>query len=419
MALNAAQLRAIASVGNGNNVVIAGAAGTGKSHLIKAIVDMHPSALVTAMTGNAAVGVNGKTLHSALGIGLANGQPSALARRNSEMAPLIRSAKIIVVDEASMMSASLFEFVDAYLRTLLERHSTLWGGLQVVLVGDMLQLPPVADPASLERNKFFFESGAFEAAVFDVIVLTENFRQSGDGDFQQLLSRVAMGTPSDQDIEALKTCVKPVEDKTSMHIFNTRSNVASHNSRMLAALKGDPVCYKRTFNAVPLRTAYASRIQHLVTKAIAATATRFEEVLSVKVGARVMTTANVQGQYANGQTGCVTRASDDAITVKLDCGRVVNVMRMTVRTDERGLGHVTVTQFPVILAYALTAHRVQGLTLSRIVASVNHTIFSAAQAYVTLSRCRRLSDITLTSFNPAGIYALDSAKEFYKRHMSS
>lgn len=146
---------------------------------------------------------------------------------------------------------------------------------------------------------------------------------------------------------------------------------------------------------------------------IAGTLSRFEPKLTLKVGAYVMATVNLRGLFYNGMTGRVLDINDDTVKVKFDTGSVVFVERAEFTFDQDNIGSVTISQFPLILAYAFTAHRVQGLTLPRIVAQLGSDVFAPGQAYVILSRCRELSKLTLTSFVPDCVFAVPDAVKFY------
>ena len=414
MSLNKLQLEAISALRSGKNVVVAGAAGTGKSHLIKEITALFQKALITGMTGNAAYNIGGQTLHSTLKIGLATDNPRDSASRHRKvMEPIFRDSKLVIVDESSMMSDKLFEFIDIYLREVM-RRDCLWGGMQMILVGDMLQLPPVE--RGNVAGRFFFESPKFKPEDFEVIVLTENFRQSGDVEFRCILDRIAMGEHTDEDIKTLESCIKPVTDKNSTHIFNLRYQVDSHNDEMLAKVDTKPETFKLRVIDNTKSGSNPLKVREMIDKAIKATETRFKGSLTLKTGAFVMTTANCRGKYVNGTSGVVTKLTDSLIDVKLKDGSTIQVERLSIKFDDRYLGTIFINQFPLILAYAITAHRSQGLTLDSLVASVDKTTFAPAQAYVTLSRCRKMEDITLGSIDTRSIFAQESAKDFYKTY---
>lgn len=410
--LNKEQISVIEAIKSGKNVVVAGAAGTGKSACIETIRREFPNSIISAMTGSAAanIGGNSKTLHSAIGLGLGLDSAATLAKRNSFMYQMIRDARVLVIDEASMLSAELFEKIDDYLRILMNRNEP-FGKIQIVLIGDMRQLPPVSKTAS--TDKFFFESERFSQCGFETIVLEQNYRQKSDPVYQRILNHASVGELTKEDISALYKRVIPdadVDDAT--YIYSLRCDVAKRNSIMMQRLAGTTIRIRQIIEDKTHRTSHKTRVKYLMERAIKAASARFDEVLEIKVGAYVMLTVNVEGQFYNGTTGHVVNVAHDSILIRTRTGRVIDVGRYDLKTEEPGVGAVIVSQFPMILAYAFTAHRVQGLTLDKIVVDASK-VFSPAQVYVMLSRTKSLDGLIMTKFIPKCVFASEKAKKFY------
>lgn len=372
-------------------VLITGAAGTGKSHVIKRITD--ETTLVTAPTGLAAHNVAGVTLHRAFG--LPNGviQASALEPLRPDRKKVLERIDRLVIDEISMARADVLDAVDHRLRVV--RDSPLpFGGVQMVLVGDPYQLPPVVrdedEPLLTHlgyRTRFFFSSQVLKAHPPVHCELHIQHRQREDDTFLQILNRVRRGAHTPADLWTLNQRVSGVSAEAAVFLSARNRQVDEINDARLAALPGPRMVSKAT-GVWPSREKPA------------------DEVLLLCRGARVVLLRNdPEGGWVNGSQGTVRSWTDQAVEVELDEGERVEVERARWELEEPYIDEATdeikyrtvgsFIQFPLRLGWALTIHRSQGMTLRTIVMDLGRGSFERGQTYVALSRVRRLEDLVL------------------------
>ncbi len=378
----------------GVNVFLTGEPGSGKTHTINQYIswlrERSVEPAVTASTGIAATHVGGMTIHSWSGIGikkrLNDWDVEQIASRE-KTAQRILEAKVLIIDEISMLDADTLESVDKVLRTL--RRSVLqeeqpFGGLQVIFVGDFFQLPPVSRG---EQAHFAFESEAWKAANPVVCYLSEQHRQA-DGRFADVLTAVRRGEVDDEHYETLKSRMNlPGKgDATRLHTHNAEADRI--NDESLAKVEGKAKVYEMTSRGA--KTLVDALKQNCLSP----------ERLTLKEGARVMFTRNnFEEGYVNGTLGEVVEfASSGYPIVKIRGGRRI----------EPGLGEWSIVdgpkilaqikQIPLRLAWAITVHKSQGMSLDAAVIDLSNA-FEFGQGYVALSRVRTLEGLFLEGFN--------------------
>ena len=393
--------RALAAVEAGDSVFITGKAGTGKSTLLRHIRSLYSKRdlAVVAPTGVAALNVDGRTIHDYFAFRM------GLTSDLHEYRPPQRldAMDMLVIDEVSMVKASLMDMMCRALRRAKESNEP-FGGTQTLFIGDLYQLPPVqehrSDDPEMEgyATPFFFSSESFRQLDVKTIELNTVFRQR-DASFVALLNAIRDGTFTGADLEKLNTRldagyvsrstgVEPAEDMT-VTLASTNEYVNDYNLEQLAELPGKEVRFPAEQYGVADNTKSG----------------KFGELkdLRLKTRAQVMLQVNQQG-YVNGSMGTVKHIAQEAITVYVpDLGEEVEVQRYTWETYEtRREGKKLVkevvgrfTQFPLKLAWAVTVHKSQGKTFDRVVYDCGST-FEAGMAYVALSRCTSLEGITLT-----------------------
>ena len=403
--LSTEQRQAYDAIIRGDSIFLTGPGGTGKSHLIGLLADRLPALgrtlAITALTGCAAVilGHGAKTFHSWAGIGL--GKDSAEMCAKNIKSPAKRRWKntdVLIIDEISMLTPDLLEMIEKLARILRESSRPM-GGLQVLFVGDFLQLPPVSRSGTL---KFAFESPVWAQCVKATIQLKRIFRQN-DPVFQSILDEARIGELSDASLTTLKTrCNLSWDDaviKPTM-LFSRNTDVDSINNSHLENIEESSYVYTATLaSGLPIpksmtRTNDASYVPEL----------------NLKVGAQVMLLINLKQEYGlvNGSRGVVIgfKEAGSFPIVKFMNGRCETI-KYHVWQD------TYVEQIPLRLAYALTIHKAQGATLDCAVIDVGSNIFEYGQAYTALSRLKSLEGLYIHQISKAAFRAHPLVKSFY------
>ena len=386
------QGEALTILKTGANVYLTGEPGSGKTHTINEFVQwlrscgIEPS--VTAATGIAATHVAGMTLHSWSGIGIAEHLSRADVDRiasKEHVARRIAKAKVLIVEEISMLSATTFEMADKICREV-RRENKPFGGLTVILVGDFFQLPPVSRRREVQ---FAYTSHVWRDLNLITCYLTEQYRQD-DSEFLNVLSTIRLGEVEEMHRELLMT--RNVDVASLPHdvpkLFSHNADVDRINAGELAKLKGTMKKFYMT-----------SRGKDLLVEGLKRGCLS-PEVLELKEGAAVMFTKNSpQGRFVNGTLGQVSGwGADGSPIVKIKNGSRVTTEPMEWRVEEQGKIRASVSQIPLRLAYAMTVHKSQGMSMDAAIMDLSKA-FEYGQGYVALSRVRRLSGVYLTGLN--------------------
>lgn len=371
------------------NFFITGSAGTGKSLLLSKIQEILRCP-VTASTGIAAVGIGGVTLHSYLGVGLANGSASECTRDAQKYARK-RYSHItdLIVDEVSMLSAEFIDKIDMVARYMRRNHNVEFGGIRLIMFGDFMQLSPIT-------GKYAFESEFWRTVK--VIQLTTIHRQK-DAEFIKILQQIRIGTVTTRTVNAINARIKTSDAETSSLLLRSRNDeVDAINARELRSLPGE----EKIFMGVD-----SGSLTHL-------THLHAGLELSLKVGARVMllTNLDVSQSLCNGSCGTVLEMKDTEIIVKFDSGSTVPIAKHLFKIEMDKAVIASRLQFPLRVAYAVTIHKSQGMSLDA--ADIDFSnVFAAGQAYVALSRVRSIEGITLRGFSLDKILINFEARDFY------
>lgn len=378
-----------------SNLFITGGAGSGKTTLTRAVIDscqkQGMSVARLASTGMAATLIGGQTLHSFFDLGIANSVEEL--ERNGKLEPakkilkLIRSMALIVIDEISMVSAPLLDLIR--LRLLQAEYSG-----RVMVVGDFLQLPPVT--RGNEAVYFAFESPSWEKFAFETIHLEGSYR-THEAEFLELLEKVRHSRLDEEGINALESLVKPLgEDLSIMTIlFGKNISAQNHNRAQLSHLHGELIEIE-TYVTIHDPKIQDRDVERFMNES------RLEPTLALKVGAPILFTRNAWNYY-NGERGRIIAIESDLIWVKKEGGASVKVERVST-TKTRWIEKnkelkeeklITLDQFPLTLAFAITIHKSQGMSLADYVIETNE-IFAPSQFYVALSRSVSAYRVTLT-----------------------
>lgn len=388
------QAEALTILKTGANVYLTGEPGSGKTHTINEFVEwlrssgIEPS--VTAATGIAATHVAGMTLHSWSGIGISESLSRADVDRiasKEHVARRITKAKVLIIEEISMLSAATFEMADEVCREV-RRVDRPFGGLTVILVGDFFQLPPVS------RNKevkFAYASPTWRDLNLITCYLTEQYRQD-DREFLSVLSAIREGCVEEMHHGRLMSRYVPVSEIPSVReapkLFSHNADVDRINAGELAKLTGTAKKFHMSSKGK------GSLCEGLKRGCLS------PEVLELKEGAAVMFTKNSpQGRFVNGTLGIVSDwGADGSPIVKTKNGSRISTEPMEWRVEEQGKVRASIVQIPLRLAYAMTVHKSQGMSMDAAIMDLSKA-FEYGQGYVALSRVRRLSGVYLTGLN--------------------
>lgn len=386
------QGEALTILKTGANVFLTGEPGSGKTHTINEFVawlrasGVEPS--VTAATGIAATHVGGMTLHSWSGIGIAEslskGDVDRIASKE-HIAKRIQKAKVLIIEEISMLSSATFLMADAVCREV-RRSEQPFGGLTLVLVGDFFQLPPVS------RNRdtaFAYTSKAWRDLNLITCYLTEQHRQD-DSSFLDVLSAIRSGEVEELHHEELMRRHTAQENlpADAPKLFSHNADVDRINAGELAKLGSKVMIFRMSSKGKD------SLVEGLKRGCLS------PESLELKEGAAVMFTKNSpQGKFVNGTLGVVTGTDAGGMpVVETKDGRSVTVEPMEWNLEEQGKVKASIAQIPLRLAYAMTVHKSQGMSMDAAIMDLSKA-FEYGQGYVALSRVRRLSGVYLTGIN--------------------
>ncbi len=395
-------------VNAGENVCLTGPGGTGKSFRTRRMIAANPARFaVTASTGIAALNIGGLTLHrwSGMMLGPQNGETDEdyLAhlmadKRFSVRAGFnrIRSVETLVIDEVSMMNGRTLDFLD-FLARRMRGNDRPFGGIQMIVTGDFLQLPPVRKIQTAPYD-WAFESRAWRETGFKVVQLTKVHRQD-DAAFIGALSEFRFGRVTGQNARLLRARVAKFPDANLTRLFTHNAQVDKWNAYRLGEIASEPEVFDAELSGPEHQQQFL--INNLLTP----------QRLELKRGARVMFTVNSSdGGFVNGQTGIVTDFAWGRIAVESE-GRQISVEPFAWPYDSRDKNSAVFRQFPLRLSYALTIHKAQGLTLDSAYIDVR-AAREPGQAYVALSRLRTLSGLHLKDWF-SGVFVSKAATDFY------
>lgn len=419
-------------INKGENLFITGYAGTGKSYILNKIKKKF-QVDVTSTTGLAAVNVQGQTIHSWAGVGICNKPVKDVIEKilqRTKLKKQITECKILAIDEISMLDARTFDYIDEVLRNLRDGNKP-FGGIQILLFGDFFQLPPV------EKNSgFCFHSKAWQALNLKTIFLEKNYRQN-DEKFVNSLNNLRLNQLTEDDIRLFydREVNYNTYESDILHIFSTNQEADNYNTFKFNSVQkplfvfnsNDKIHRKRSIINVD-----KNNLDEKLTKFDLLTLETFDKsckapcALELKEGCRVMLLKNLNFNKGliNGATGTVIELSknksgedgedEEVILMQFDNGIEETITKHTFEAYRDGEVVVSREQYPLRLAYGITIHKSQGMTLDKLIVDCNR-IFECGQAYVALSRIKSIDGLYLKSFNPQKVWANEEVLDFYQK----
>lgn len=405
MPLDNEQQHVIDLINDRKSVLLVGQAGTGKSRIIKELINASNDTIkvfLTSTTGVSALHIGGVTLYSFLGIGLGEGTAEELflkVKKNKKVRDILqRNSTLIVIDEISMLPLVLFEKID-YIFKKIKGNNAPFGGIQLLLSGDFLQLEPInAEP--------IYKSDLIHS--FNFVKLIKNYRQEGNSEFQTILTNIRSNCLTESDKEILKSkTVTVCNDFSPVRIFTTNAAVNNYNSKFLTENKSKGRIFKAKYTG---QSIYKTDLQkQFQAKNI--------DILILKENIKVMLTKNLDVEFGlvNGSLGIIKEFIGGLPIVKFNNGIELCINETTWDSLLDGEKVATAIQLPLIVAYSFTVHKVQGLTLDSAVIDLKNC-FAPHIAYVALSRVKNLDKLTLLNFNPDNIKVNQETIEFYSKY---
>jgi ATP-dependent DNA helicase PIF1 len=388
------QEEALTILKTGANAYLTGEPGAGKSYTIRQYVsylrDHEIEPAITASTGIAATHIGGLTIHSWSGIGIAkNLSPYDIDRitSNEYVLKRINKTKVLIIDEISMLPSDTLNSIDQICREV-RRTNEPFGGMQVILVGDFFQLPPITREA--EKAKFAFDSDAWVALNPIVCYLNEQHRQE-DPDFLEVLSAMRTSSIERKHLDFLEERVMDLEGIPGAipKLFPHNADVDRLNDQALGQIDEETAVFEMT----------ARGKDNLVAALVRGCLS--PEKLVLKRGASVMFTKNNQGAgYANGTLGTVIDFDEYSHNpvIKTRDGMTITVEPASWAVEEDGKVRAEITQIPLRLAWAMTIHKSQGMSLDAVAMDLTRA-FEFGQGYVALSRVRTLAGLYLLGYS--------------------
>lgn len=379
----------------GKNIFLTGAAGSGKTYLLNQYINYlkenNVAVAVTASTGIAATHLQGTTLHSWSGIGVRDNLTQKDLEKlltTDRIKRNYKKTKVLIIDEISMLHKHQLDMVDTIARYILNCDHA-FGGMQIVLCGDFFQLPPVSS-ASIKEIQFAFEALAWKNGDFHVCYLHEQHRQGNDP-LLTVLNDIRSGTAGEHTKVPLRTRYKkePQGETKATRLYSRNINVDAMNDQELVHLKGREKTFKMTTNG------FSALVEGLKKSCLAV------EQLKLKIGAEVMFIKNdVSGRYVNGTRSIVVGFDKNGgwPVVKTYANDIVIANPEEWKYEENGTVRATITQVPLRLAWAITIHKSQGMTLDAAEIDLGDA-FEPGMGYVALSRVRALSGLKLMNLN--------------------
>jgi ATP-dependent DNA helicase PIF1 len=397
--MNEKQLEAFNIVKNKQNLFLSGSAGTGKSFTIKKIVEYLENNNInyglTALTGCAASLINGQTIHSYLLLGIDKTLKDIyndLSKKYIAKLKSLKALNTLIIDEISMMSNELIELIDELFK-MIKSNILPFGGIQVILVGDFHQLPPI-------KGNYCFTSPIWDALNMTNIILTDLIRQKDDLVLQEILEELRNGKISDETFETLKSLNKTefLGDIKPTKLFPVNTNVDKINNKEFQKLvkinDGNTTIYKALSNY---------KVDNIET---------FNICLTLNAQIMVIRNLSVENHLVNGTRGIVVGLLDKCVIIK-DINN--NIHHINYYTDLNKNKKNYISFMPLKLAYAISIHKSQGSSIDCLELDLGNDIFVSGQTYTALSRATNINNIKIINIEKNSFFVNKKIIDFYKK----
>lgn len=401
------QQQALEVLKGDENVFLTGAAGTGKSYLLKYYREFFNKKIpVVCSTGVAAVLVGGRTFHSYFGLGIMSSDEEiiiATAMSNPALVGRIKRAKEIIIDEISMLSGEALNVASEICKRI-RNNGEAFGGIRIICVGDFYQLPPVQEDRKKGKD-WAFKSKAWHECDFRSIELTQIMRTK-EVSFLRFLYRVRQGYVGPDEKKFLQEHL--IEDKDSFEgtrIFSRKKMVSDFNESKLAELPGKEYVFDTDFDGTE---SHVFRLMRSLP---------IETSIRIKAQSLIMIRINDQSKeklYVNGTLGHVVAISDSELMIKTLDRRFINLKKHTFTLkDGDGETVASALNFPISLAYAVTIHKSQGATIDHALVDL-YNLWDSGQAYTALSRLASEKGLKILQWNARSVFVDEEVKRFYQ-----
>ncbi len=411
------------------NVFMTGPGGVGKSHTIRSIItagrEGHYICYATALTGTAAqeLKCGAFTIHRWAGIGTGEANLTSLIKKikkNKNALERWRAVDILIIDEISMMNAELFEKLDIIGQEL-RKDTRHFGGIVIVASGDFYQLPPVS---KIFRARFPFQSSVWFDVFKNNIILTHNYRQSGDAKYLKMLNQIRIGRIKKSTFKALESRV--IKDSGELdkrdikptRLLSLKYKVKKINSKYFNQLDSDIKLYDLV-EIVPEPKESGGfdkrSIKEELTILKKSNNSRIANSFASRIGTQVMCSVNYDTELGivNGSRGVIVKNDHEGPVVKFHNGEIVKFKPYFIKSEI--IPELSIGGIPLIYAWAITIHKCQGATLDLCVVDLGKDVFEAGQAYVALSRVRNLKGLYITSLDIRAFKFRNSVLRFYEK----
>jgi len=397
--MNNKQKEAFDVVKRGSNLFLTGSAGTGKSYTLKTIIKYFESKNITygltALTGCAAVLINGQTIHSYLYLGISrdlNAIYNNILKFKKKLMEL-KKLQVLIIDEISMMDDGLFELIHNLLM-MIKNNDKPFGGIQLILVGDFYQLPPVI-------GDFCFNSPIWNELKLQTVILTELIRQKDDNLLQKILEEIRNGKPSDETFEILTNLKNTKFNNNEIkptRLYPVNKNVDKINNyefnKLLKKNNNESVSYK----------AYSNKLNEKIDD--------YNITLTLNAQIMVIRNISIDDKLFNGTRGVVIELLEKSVIIK-DIHNNTHTINYYTDTNSNNK-NLLISFMPLKLAYAISIHKSQGASIDLLELDLGEDIFISGQLYTALSRATNINNIRLLDFSKSSFMQNEKIKNFYK-----